>query len=147
VFGPEASGLRTDELDLCHARVHIPADPAHPSLNLAQAVLLLAYEMRLAAAPPPTDDPPPAPAGELERALDELRQGLLAIGYLHAENPGAILAELRRMLARAGPTAREVTLLRGLARQVLWAGSRIAADQAAADNPARVPEKPRRERE
>ncbi len=49
MFGPEASGLRKDELALCHVRVHIPAAPAHPSLNLAQAVLLLAYEIRLSA--------------------------------------------------------------------------------------------------
>ena len=49
VFGPEASGLTRAELDLCHALVHVPTDPAQPSLNLAQAVLLLAYELRLAA--------------------------------------------------------------------------------------------------
>jgi TrmH family RNA methyltransferase len=137
VFGPEATGLRSDELDLCHARVHVPTDPAHPSLNLSQAVLILAYELRLAAAPPVTPPAPRASAGELERALDELREGLLAIGYLNPENPGAILAELRRLLARAAPTPREVGLLRGLARQVRWAGSRIAADAAAADNPPR----------
>ena len=49
VFGPESSGLTRAEMDLCHALVHVPTDPAQPSLNLAQAVLLLAYEMRLAA--------------------------------------------------------------------------------------------------
>src|SRR5262249_47101612 len=49
VFGPEASGLSDEELARCHVRVHIPSDPAHPSLNLAQAVLLIAYELRLAA--------------------------------------------------------------------------------------------------
>src|SRR5262249_46759036 len=45
VFGPEASGLSDEELARCHVRVHIPSDPAHPSLNLAQAVLLIAYEL------------------------------------------------------------------------------------------------------
>src|SRR5580765_5236929 len=49
VFGPEASGLTDEELAQCHLRVHIPTDPAHPSLNLAQAVLVVAYELRLAA--------------------------------------------------------------------------------------------------
>jgi TrmH family RNA methyltransferase len=129
VFGPEASGLRNDELALCHARVHIPAHPDHPSLNLAQAVLILAYELRLAAvAPSPAEPLPRASAGELEEALAELQAGLLAIGYLNPLNPGAILSELRSLLARAGPTPREVTLLRGLARQVRWAGERVAKD-------------------
>jgi TrmH family RNA methyltransferase len=124
VFGPEADGLRNDELALCHVRVHIPTDPAQHSLNLAQAVLLVAYELRLAAlGEPPRRDAAvaPAPAGEVEGALDQLREALLAIGYLNPANPDAILGELRQMLTRRGLTAREATLLRGMARQVLWA--------------------------
>jgi tRNA/rRNA methyltransferase len=62
----------------------------------------------------------------VEQALAELREGLLAIGYLHPQNPDAVLAELRQLLVRARPTMREVTLLRGLARQVRWAGAAIA---------------------
>lgn len=127
VFGPEATGLRRDELELCPWRVHIPADPAQPSLNLAQAVLLLAYEIRLSAAlDEPAPPVPPATAGELEDALEALGDALLAIGYLNPANPGAVLAELRRLLARASPTSREVLLLRGLARQVQWAGRNLA---------------------
>jgi TrmH family RNA methyltransferase len=127
VFGPEATGLHRDELELCPWRVHIPADPAQPSLNLAHAVLVLAYEIRLSAA---TSTPPiaasPAPSGDLEDAVSALGEALIAIGYLNPSNPGAILAELRRMLARAQPTRREVVLLRGLARQVEWAGRNLA---------------------
>lgn len=126
VFGPEASGLTRRELDLCHARVHIPAAPAQPSLNLAQAVLILAYEAFLALgaprAEPPRDEAPPASAGELEDVLRHLREALLEAGFLDPHNPDAILAELRRLLARAAPTPRELSLLRGLARQVGWAG-------------------------
>ena len=129
VFGPESSGLRRDELDLCHELVHVPTDPAQPSLNLAQAVLLLAYELRRAAAEAAAGGPagPPArdtavPAGELEQAVQLWRAALLAIGYLDPANPDRILTELRRLLARAGPTARELELLRGLARQIAWAG-------------------------
>jgi TrmH family RNA methyltransferase len=129
VFGPESSGLRRDELDLCHELVHVPTDPAQPSLNLAQAVLLLAYELRRSAAEAAAGGPagPPArdtavPAGELEQAVQLWRAALLAIGYLDPANPDRILTELRRLLARAGPTARELELLRGLARQVAWAG-------------------------
>ncbi len=127
VFGPESSGLTTGELSLCHARVRIPVDPAQPSLNLAQAVLILAYEIRLSH----EGEPPPratarAEAGELEAALRDLEEGLVGIGYLNRDHPGAILAELRLLLARAGPTPREASLLRGLARQIRWAAGRIA---------------------
>jgi TrmH family RNA methyltransferase len=128
VFGPESSGLTERELARCHARVRIPADEVQPSLNLAQAVLILAYEVRLShqsEAPAPAD--PRASAGELEAALGELADGLVGIGYLNAGNPEKILAELRGLLARAGPTPRETSLLRGLARQIRWAAGRIAA--------------------
>jgi TrmH family RNA methyltransferase len=127
VFGPEASGLRTDELDLCPLHVHIPTAAEQPSLNLAQAVLVLAYEIRQSAAASagsPSSETR-ATAGELEGALQDLRAALLEIGFLNPDNPDAILAELRALAARAGPTPREATLLRGLARQVAWAG-RIA---------------------
>jgi TrmH family RNA methyltransferase len=126
VFGPEASGLTGRELDLCHSLVHVPTDPLHPSLNLAQAVLLLAYELRLEAlARGPGEPPSPgarAATGELEQALVELRGALVGIGYLDPASPDRILAELRRFVARRGPSPREVVLLRGLARQIAWAG-------------------------
>jgi len=127
VFGPESSGLTEQELSRCHARVRIPADAAQPSLNLAQAVLILAYEIRLSRdGEPEAPAPPRAPAGELEAALGELEEGLVGIGYLNRDNPGAILAELRLLLTRAGPTPREASLLRGVARQIRWAAGRIA---------------------
>jgi TrmH family RNA methyltransferase len=130
VFGPEASGLTTDELALCHLRIHIPAAAEQPSLNLAQAVLIVAYEIALSAAAvhdtAGPEVPRPATSGELETALDELREALLAVGYLNPANPDALLAELRGLVARAQPTPREVSLVRGIARQVGWAGGRIA---------------------
>jgi TrmH family RNA methyltransferase len=128
VFGPEDTGLTRTELQLCHERVHVPTDPAQPSLNLAQAVLLLAYELRLAAigeaTPPPPDgeDEERASAGDIEGTLQELRAALLDVGYLDPAGPDRILAELRRLVARARPTPREILLLRGIARQVRWAG-------------------------
>jgi TrmH family RNA methyltransferase len=129
VFGPESSGLTRRELALCHHTVHIPTSPEHPSLNLAQAVLLLAYELRLAsleAVPRPAAGAASAvaTAGEIEDAIRDLRQALLAVGYLNPANPEAILAELRQVLVRAAVTPREVTLLRGMARQIGWATGR-----------------------
>ena len=128
VFGPESSGLTNDELALTRLRVRVPTDDAHPSLNLAQAVLLLAYELRLAALPPPAaaDAPPHATAGEVEAALDDLRGALLAVEYLNPAAPEKVMAELRALLLRAEVSPREITLLRGIARQVRWAGGRIA---------------------
>jgi TrmH family RNA methyltransferase len=128
VFGPEATGLRREELELCPWRVHIPAHPDQPSLNLAQAVLVLAYEIFVssAAVVTPAAGPAPAPAEEFEAAVAALGEALLAVGYLNPARPGAILAELRRLLARAAPSRREVVLLRGLARQVAWAGRHLA---------------------
>jgi TrmH family RNA methyltransferase len=140
VFGPEPSGLTTADMDLCHLLVHVPTDPVQPSLNLAQAVLLLAYEMRLAAlegATPAGDRDERearATAGEVEQAVQELRGALLEIGYLDPASPDRVLTELRRLVARGGPTSREVVLLRGLARQVAWAG-RVARGRAEPDNP------------
>jgi TrmH family RNA methyltransferase len=124
VFGPERTGLTREELQRCHLHVRIPSDAAQPSLNLAQAVLLVAYELRLSAL---RGQPEAGPAGEtaasaaLEGALAHVREALLAIGYLNPQNPDEAMAELRRFLARARVTPRELTLLRGVARQALWA--------------------------
>ncbi len=129
VFGPESSGLSNAELQLCHATVSIPTSLEQPSLNLAQAVLLIAYELRIAAieAPAPADDR--APVGDVEQAIAELRTSMLEIGYLDPHNPEHILAELRRLLFRAAPTSRDVILLRGLARQMGWAGRRATREE------------------
>ena len=124
VFGPESSGLRQDELARCHRLVHIPAHADHSSLNLAQAVLIVAYELFLRREPPAAETEARVSAGELEVVLADLKEALLGIGFLNPQNPEAVLTELRRMLARGGLTPREVTLLRGLARQIAWAGHR-----------------------
>ena len=140
VFGPEDHGLTRAELALCHMQVRIPAHPAQPSLNLAQAVLLLAYELSLAgdaSGGPPTAPPARVKAGEFEGAIDALRGGMLAIGYLNQENPEAVLGEVRGLLWRGAPTARELLLLRGLARQMSWAGRRAREREAGSSDDGR----------
>ena len=77
----------------------------------------------------------PATAGEVEAALDDLRRALVGIGYLNPANPDAVLAELRALITRAAPTPREVSLWRGIARQVLWAAEQIARARGGDDNP------------
>ncbi len=145
VFGPESTGLTREELALCHLQVRIPTAAAQPSLNLAQAVLVLAYEIHVAAErgaerTGPGDAGGPAAkseapqTGDLESVLAHLRKALLSIGFLNPANPDILLAELRQLLWRAQPRPRELALLHGLARQVGWAGSEIARVEAGPDN-------------
>jgi tRNA/rRNA methyltransferase len=112
--------------------VHIPTEDDQPSLNLAQAVLVLAYEIRLSAETEPAEAgmPQRATSAQGEAALEDLRLALMEIGYLNPQNPRRLMAELRRLLARAAPTPRETNLLRGMARQILWAARRIERDAA-----------------
>lgn len=140
VFGPEASGLSRSELEACHLTLQISTHPDQPSLNLAQAVLVVAYELRMAelargpavarnTAEGPRieeDDALRATAGELQEAVAELGSAAVGIGYLNPQDPGHLLAEWHRLFARAGPSRREVTLLRGLARQMAFAAAEIA---------------------
>lgn len=122
VFGPEQHGLSNEELDLCRLRLRIPSFGEQPSLNLSQAVVIVAYEMALAsrgAAPAAMIES--ATEGELQRAADEAQALLLRAGYLNPQAPEHVLGELRRLVARARPTSREITLLLGLISQLDWA--------------------------
>ena len=121
VFGRERTGLDNGELQLCHAAVHIPADPGYSSLNLAAAVQVLAYETRLAllAAAPgasqagdPVEDQ--ATHAQLEGFFAQLAETLDAIDFHKGRAPESALRKLRRLYLRATPTAAEVRLLRGV---------------------------------
>ncbi|MCD9031533.1 RNA methyltransferase [Luteimonas sp. Y-2-2-4F] len=122
VFGRERTGLENHELQLCHAAVHIPANPEYSSLNLAQAVQVLAYELRVAQlerAPPPAPVPaaraePPASHAEMEGFFGQLADTLDAIDFHKGRTPEAAMHKLRRLFLRAQPDAREVRLLRGV---------------------------------
>jgi tRNA/rRNA methyltransferase len=114
VFGQERRGLSDAELDLCQAVCSIPTAPAYDSMNLAQAVAVIAWEISAAtreagAAPAPTGEPA-ARRETVEALWDRVRALLAAAGYLNPQNPEHILAELRRLLSRAEPTQREAEL-------------------------------------
>lgn len=127
VFGPEASGLTADELALCSPLVHVPCARAMPTLNLAQAVLLVAYELRRAglldgaseAEHPASRDPEhrPAAQGDIEGFFRQVEPLLSAIGFARDTTYHGVMRDLRALAARARPTAREVRILRGIARR------------------------------
>lgn len=119
VFGPEKSGLSNEDLDRCRVLLGIPAEPAFSSLNLAMAVQVVCYELRLAAANPaagavPTREVPLASQAELERFYAHLEQVLGASGFLDPANPRYLMRRLRRLFARAEPDMNEINILRGI---------------------------------
>ena len=135
VFGGERFGLANDDVRRCHACLSIPTAPGFGSLNLAQAVQLLAYEWRQALGAYPvvarTPAPRPAELPAVEAALAHWREALLAIGFLDPATPRRLLPRLRRLMLRAAPTVEEVAILRGIAGAVLRAAARVPAPRAA----------------
>ncbi|MBF2097428.1 MAG: RNA methyltransferase [Gloeomargaritaceae cyanobacterium C42_A2020_066] len=123
VFGPEDRGLSNEELQTCQRWACLPTHPAYPSLNLAQAVGICAYELYRYAAGRPA--PPPArslaPLYDQEAYLADLTHLLLRVGYLYPHTTTRRLEKLRDLLHRASPSPEELALLRGMIRQVTWA--------------------------
>jgi TrmH family RNA methyltransferase len=120
VFGPEDSGLTDLEISLCHELIHIPTVPASPTLNLAQAVALIAYEWFIASKLA-AKSRILAPVESLEGLFRHLEKALLAIGFLHENNLEHMMKVLRRVFLRSQLSEREVTVMRGVCRQILWA--------------------------
>jgi tRNA/rRNA methyltransferase len=129
MFGPERTGLDNTHLALCTHRVWLEANPAYPSLNLAQAVMVCAYSLReglikalgtvdadLALNLSPQDRADPAAVAAM---LEHLRLGLESIGFLNPENPKKLMARLAALFARAELQTEEIDLLRGIAKQML----------------------------
>jgi tRNA/rRNA methyltransferase len=120
VFGPEDRGLRNKELQYCDGLVTIPT-AGFSSLNLAQAVMILAYEIFLAGSDEPkTFVPRLANRDELEGMYDHLKGTLTRIGFVNPENPEYWMMSFRRFFSRIGLRAREVKLIRGICRQLDW---------------------------
>ncbi|RRR77921.1 MAG: rRNA methyltransferase [Candidatus Viridilinea halotolerans] len=123
LFGPEDHGLDRTALDCCHLILRLPTDPSYPSLNLAQAVLLTLYELRMAAHGPLPPPPPRTPApGAAHATLAQLLTATMAAsGFVKAGDGTTSLHRLRRLLIRAEPDATELALLNALLRQILSA--------------------------
>ena len=137
VFGPEDRGLSNEELSLCQRQIMIPANPDYPSLNLAQAVGICSYELRLATLAAAeiseahdslqgSPHPDTVPIEVMEGFYGHLRDLLLRIGYLQPHTADRKLSKFRALFNRSGLTQTEVALLRGILRQLGWTVSHRA---------------------
>jgi TrmH family RNA methyltransferase len=119
LFGRERYGLTNEEMQRCHYLVNIPANPEYSSLNLAQAVQIIGYEMRVAAqgfsdiSVPPLDWEP-VDSVQMERFFEHLEQTLLDIRFLNPKQPKRLMMRLRRLFNRARPDQNEINILRGI---------------------------------
>ena len=121
VFGPERSGLESDEVALARTILTFPINPDFPSLNLAQAVILASYEWSKAdnlVQPSVVDIAPPAPQGQLDGLMDAVEDMLGRAGYFHPpERSVATMRSLRTLFTKPGWSEKEVQMMRG----ILWA--------------------------
>ena len=122
MFGGERFGLANDDVYRCHVCLSIPTAPGYGSLNLAQAVQLIAYEWRQAlggfAVQPRTAEPVPADARAVQGLLEHWQRTLVEVGYLDPAAPKKLMPRLNQLLNRAQLTAEEVHILRGVARAI-----------------------------
>ncbi|MSQ97925.1 MAG: TrmJ/YjtD family RNA methyltransferase [Xanthomonadales bacterium] len=137
LFGRERYGLTNDEMQRCHALVNIPADPGYSSLNLGQAVQILAYELRIAAianAGYSLDalDWEPVDGNQMELFYVHLEQTLKDIRFLNPAQPRKLMMRLRRLFNRARPDQNEMNILRGI----------LAATQTAREMRDSLPDEP-----
>ncbi len=121
LFGRESSGLRNSELDRCHYLVHIPANPEYSSLNIAQALQVIAYEVYMQSlADRPADAPElsgadaAATVDAMEGFFQHLQQAMQDIGFSNPRQSEKLQRRLRRLFLRARPDPEEVNILRGI---------------------------------
>jgi tRNA/rRNA methyltransferase len=127
LFGPENWGLTNEELPFCHALVTIPTGECS-SLNLAQAVIVIAYELFTAAAARPHFVPRLADSRELQAMYSMLQETLVKINFISHQNPEHWMFNVRRLFSRHGLRAREAQVIKGICRQIDWyVGKRLEA--------------------
>lgn len=136
VFGREHAGLTNEELLKCHYHVHIPSCPDFSSLNLAQAVQIMAYEMRMKLLAPQAQvslsPDKEATADEVEQFYDHLKEVFIEIQFLKTANPRRLMQRVRRLFNRVQLEKMEVSILRGMLSQVQksleWAHKKNRSD-------------------
>lgn len=125
IFGNERFGLPNELVQQCNVLINIPANPDYSSLNLAQAVQVLAYECRMAELgdrKQATDigfQGEMAGVAEIEGMFRHLEEALVAIEFLKPDSPKKLMPRLKRLFARTQLETEEVNILRGIARQIL----------------------------
>ncbi len=123
VFGPEDKGLSNEELDRCHRVITIPTSAEYPSLNLAQAVAVMGYELFLARGAPPFKAPrrvaDPATQEQLERLFADARRALEAIDFFKTRNAEPIMRTVREVIHRTPFDGREVELARAMCFEIM----------------------------
>lgn len=139
IFGNERYGLPNEVVEKCQALINIPANPDYSSLNLAQAIQVVAYECRVAALEGAGQ--PGASVGaigfqgksasleQIEGMYSHLEQALIAIEFLDADNPKKLMPRIKRLFARTGLEQEEVNILRGIASQILQPRPRIKREK------------------
>ena len=130
IFGPENRGLTDAQLARCQHLVVVPSHGEFPVLNLAQTVLLMAYEVYVLH--PRERTPPPVLVSQDKRdeMFHHIEQVLIQIGFLSSSNPGPIMKSIRRFLGKAELAARDVKIVRGIMSQMEWysqQGSKLSA--------------------
>lgn len=121
LFGPEDTGLVDHDLALCQLLMRIPTQRNANSINLAQSVMIVCYELFLGTLDrEPTHVPKLASIEQVEAMYAQLEKALLEIGFLHSENTKHMMMRMRRMLGKAGLEKSDVGVLRGIARQINW---------------------------
>ena len=134
IFGSERYGLSNGQVSKCSALVSVPANPVYSSLNLAQAVQVIAYECRVAALGEVRSENTigfrgeRASAEQVEGMFTHLEKALVEIEFLDADNPKKLMQRLRRLFARAELEVEEVNILRGVATQLISKRQRIRKD-------------------
>lgn len=122
LFGREDRGLTNEELHKCQYHVHIPANPGYSSLNIAAALQVIVYEIRMSALAAEAGQPisfdewdmPPAAQQDIEHYFEHLQKTLETLGFLEVGNPRQTLTRLRRLYGRVRPDQMELNILRGV---------------------------------
>ena len=120
VFGSEKEGLTNEELSLCHLYVKIPSSESFPSLNLAQSVIVLCYELFQSSTAIPKHPNRLAHAEQIEKMFEHMEHTLLDIGFLEPSDPKRIMRGLRRLFGRSQMEEREVQILQGIWSRMDW---------------------------